>query len=82
MFLLGTIVIAVGLAVGGLGDSIGAWIAAMVLYGFGEVQFMTQLNQLLGKLPRPGREAMYFSVVGMAQSGGFFLATGTGPACW
>ncbi len=79
MFLAGALLGAAALALGGLANSVGVWVAAMVLYGLGEILWATQINQLLGELPLPGREALYFSVVGMAQYSAMFLGLTLGP---
>ncbi len=79
VFLAGAVLGAAALGLGGLANSVGLWVAAMVLYGLGEILWATQLNQLLGELPLPGREALYFSVVGMAQSSAMFLGLTLGP---
>ncbi len=79
VYFVGAVLAAGGLAVGGFADSVGVWIVALVLYGLGEILWAAQLNQLLGELPLPGREAPYFSVVGMAQYSAMFLGTSVGP---
>ena len=79
VFLAGAVLGAAALALGGVANSVGVWVAAMVLYGLGEILWATQLNQLLGELPLPGREALYFSVVGMAQYSAMFLGLTLGP---
>ena len=79
VFLAGAVLGAAALGLGGVANSVGLWVAAMVLYGLGEILWATQLNQLLGELPLPGREALYFSVVGMAQSSAMFLGLTLGP---
>lgn len=78
MFLAGAIMGAGGLALGGIGGTVVLWIIGMIVYGMGEVLWAVPVNQLLGELPVPGREALYFSVIGMAQYLAMFVGTTVG----
>jgi len=78
MFFAGAVMGAGGLALGGIGGTVLLWIIGMIVYGIGEVFWAVQVNQLLGELPVPGREALYFSVIGMAQYLAMFVGTTVG----
>ncbi|MGC8487711.1 MAG: MFS transporter [Clostridia bacterium] len=80
VYLIGALLAAGGLAFAGLDGTVAAWFVGMGIYGVGEVLWATQLNQVLGELPVPGREVLYFSVIGMAQYGAMFLGPAVGPA--
>jgi CRP/FNR family cyclic AMP-dependent transcriptional regulator len=80
VYLVGALLSAAGLAFAGLDGTVVGWFAGMVFYGIGEVLWATQLNQLLGELPLPGREVLYFSVVAMSQYCAMFLGPAVGPA--
>lgn len=67
-----------GLAVGGVIDTVAAWIVGMVLYSFGEVIWSIKLNDLLGELPPAGSEGLYFSTVNTGTYLGMFVGMSLG----
>jgi hypothetical protein len=71
-----------GLAVGGVWQTAAGWTVAIVLLSLGEVFSLGQIMNLLGKLPREGRQASYFALFGMAQGCGAFLAYGLSGAAY
>ncbi|MGC8488331.1 MAG: MFS transporter, partial [Clostridia bacterium] len=73
-FGIGTVTTAVGLALGGIVNALVAWVVAMVMYSAGEVLWSTKLNDLLGEVPTPGHEGLYFSTV----NSGVYLAVFAG----
>ncbi len=79
VYLVGALLSGSGLAFAGLDDKVAVWFIGMFFYAAGEVLWATQLNQLMGELPLAGREALTFSVVGMAQYCGMFLGQSLGP---
>jgi CRP/FNR family cyclic AMP-dependent transcriptional regulator len=80
VYLVGSIVYAAGLAFAGIDGTVAGWFIGMVFFGAGEVLWMTPLNQVLGELPVPGREVLYFSVIGMSQYCASFIGPAVGPA--
>ncbi len=79
-FGIGSVATALGLALGGFLNTIVGWVVGMVLYSLGEVVWSTKINDLLGELPRSGREGLYFSTVTSAMSFGVFAGTWVGSA--
>lgn len=79
MYRVGALLAGIGLAFAGLDDTVAVWFIGMFFYAVGEILWVTPLDQLLAKLPLVGREALYFSVVGMSQACGMFLGQSVGP---
>lgn len=77
-FAAGSVVTALGLAFGGIVNTVAGWIVGMVLYSLGEVIWSTKMNDLLGQLPPSGSEGLYFSTVTSGMSLGLFAGTWLG----
>ncbi len=71
-----------GLLVGGLSQTILGWTLAIILLSVGEVFSISQIMALMGTLPREGQQSGYFSLFGMVQGLGTFLAYGLGGAAY
>lgn len=71
-----------GLAIGGLWQTAAGWTLAILLLSLGEVFSLGQIMNLMGTMPREGRQGAYFSLFGMAQGCGAFLAYGLGGAAY
>lgn len=67
-----------GLLFGGISQTAVGWTVAIVLLSLGEVLSLGQIMGLMSGLARPGQEGGYFSLFGMAQGLGAFLAYGFG----
>lgn len=78
LFWVGAVAMAAGLAMGGIGQSLGAWVVGMLVLSAGEVLWATTLNDFLGILPTPGHTSLYFATTLAAQALGFFLGTTVG----
>lgn len=71
-----------GLIVGGLWQSVAGWTLSVLLLAVGDVFAYGQIFSMMGKLPKPGRQGSYFSILGMAQGLGTFAAYGFGAAAY
>lgn len=71
-----------GLIIGGLWQTVAGWALAIVLLALGEVFSIGQIMNLMGVLPREGRQGTYFAVFGMVQGLGTFLAYALGASAY
>lgn len=67
-----------GLVVGGLWQTVAGWTIAIICLSLGEVFSLGQIMGLVSGLARKGQQGIYFSLFGMAQGLGAFLAYGAG----
>ncbi len=71
-----------GLIVGGLWQTVVGWTLAIILLSVGEVFSISQIMALMGVLPREGQQGSYFSLFGMVQGLGTFLAYALGSTAY